>query len=176
MNVQLACHTPRLLTSLAIHALSRDSPLACPSRHPRGTGEPGRSLGTAGRERAEKGGRQMTMATPVRAAMPRTRSPSLGARLEGAGTRFRVWAPRARTIEVVVQRPGAAPHVATLEASPDGHFSGLIPSAKAGGRYRYRIDGMGPFPRFRCRASGGLARFGPTTPRRVRGFPSALCS
>jgi len=103
------------------------------------------------------------MATPVRAAMPRTRSPSLGAWLEGAGTRFRVWAPRARTIEVVVQRPGAEPLVATLEASPDGHFSGLIPSVKAGGRYRYRIDGMGPFPRFRCRASVGLARFGPTT-------------
>jgi maltooligosyltrehalose trehalohydrolase len=100
----------------------------------------------------------MTMATPDGAAMPQTRSPTLGAWLEGAGTRFRVWAPRARTIEVVVERPGAAPLVATLEASPDGHVSGLIPSAKVGGRYRYRIDGMGPFPRFRCRASGGLSR------------------
>jgi hypothetical protein len=57
--------------------------------------------------------------------------------------------------------------VATLEASPDGHFSGLIPSVKVGGRYRYRIHGMGPFPRFRCRTSVGLARVGPTTPTRA---------
>ena len=66
-----------------------------------------------------------------------------------------------------MQRPGAEPLVATLGASPDGHFSGLISGAKAGGRYRYRIDSMGPFPRFRCRASLGLARFGPTTPKQL---------
>jgi hypothetical protein len=72
------------------------------------------------------------MATPVRAEMPRTGSPSLGGWLEGAGTRLRVWAPSVRTIEVVVQRPGAEPLVATLEASPDGHFFGLIPSVKVG--------------------------------------------
>ena len=88
----------------------------------------------------------MTMATHVRAAMPRSRSPSLGACLQRAGTRFWVWASRARTIEVVMQRPGEVLLVATLEASPDGHFSGLIPSVKAGGSYRYPIDGMGPYP------------------------------
>jgi hypothetical protein len=74
---------------------------------------------------------------------------------------------------VVVQRPGAEPLVATLEASPDGHFSGLIPSVKFGGRYRYRIDGIGPFPRFRCRVSVGLARVGPTTPKRAGSLADA---
>jgi hypothetical protein len=74
----------------------------------------------------------MTIETSVRTAMPQLRSPSHEAWLEGAETRFRVWAQRARAIGVVVQRPGAERLVATLEASPDGHFYGLIPVAKAG--------------------------------------------
>ena len=70
--------------------------------------------------------------------------PSVGAWPEGEGVRFRVWAPEARTVEVVLERPGGtAQH---LERLADGTFSGLVRSARAGDRYRYRVSNGGPFP------------------------------
>src|SRR4051794_18371929 len=88
----------------------------------------------------------MTTAILARAATPRAWSPSLGAWPEGDGTRFRVWAPKAKTIEVVVERPGRELLVAPLVRGPDDHFSGHVPGVGAGDRYRYRVDGRGPFP------------------------------
>src|SRR4051794_3794745 len=88
----------------------------------------------------------MTTATLARAGTPRVSSPALGARPEGDGARFRVWAPKARSVEVVVERPGGEPLVAPLEGSPDGHYSGLVAGVRAGHRYRYRLDGGGAFP------------------------------
>src|SRR5262245_22941793 len=71
-----------------------------------------------------------------------TWQPSLGAWPEGDGTRFRVWAPPANTVEVIVEgRPSHA-----LQKAPDGTFGGLVPGAGAGDRYRYRVDGKGPYP------------------------------
>jgi maltooligosyltrehalose trehalohydrolase len=88
----------------------------------------------------------MATATPTRAEAPRGWSPSLGAWPDGEATRFRVWAPKARRIDVVVERPGRAPVIAPLEREPEAYFSGLVPGVRAGDRYRYAIDGRGPFP------------------------------
>src|SRR4051812_1895601 len=41
--------------------------------------------------------------------------PSLGALLESGGTRFRVWAPEAGAIEVILERPGDGPRARPLE-------------------------------------------------------------
>ncbi len=88
----------------------------------------------------------MTMATTAPATTPRTWSPALGAWPEENGTRFRVWAPKARKIEVILERPGEEPLEIALERSADNHFSALVPGVRAGDQYRYRIDGQGMFP------------------------------
>jgi maltooligosyltrehalose trehalohydrolase len=75
----------------------------------------------------------------------------VGAEATPEGIHFRVWAPRRRRVEVVVE---GAEHAVSLEreaAGPLGHegsgyFSGLIEGARAGGRYRFRLDGAGLFP------------------------------
>jgi maltooligosyltrehalose trehalohydrolase len=56
-------------------------------------------------------------------------------------TQFRVWAPRPRTIELVVERKGGPPLDLPLEPEGDGHFSVVAPAVGAGDRYRYRLDG-----------------------------------
>ncbi|HMF16751.1 MAG TPA: malto-oligosyltrehalose trehalohydrolase [Gemmataceae bacterium] len=71
-----------------------------------------------------------------------TWQPSLGAWHEGEGTRFRVWAPQARTVEVIVEGRGSH----ALQKAADGTFGSLVPGVSAGDRYRYRVDGKGPYP------------------------------
>jgi maltooligosyltrehalose trehalohydrolase len=68
--------------------------------------------------------------------------PTLGARPEKDGTRFRVWAPAKQRVEVVVEAGGVHP----LTKAADGTFSGFIPRVGAGDRYRYRLDDEGPYP------------------------------
>jgi maltooligosyltrehalose trehalohydrolase len=70
--------------------------------------------------------------------------PSLGAIPERDGTRFRVWAPTAGTVEAVIE--GQDSRAVPLAKGPDGFFAGLVPGAGPGDRYRYRVDGRGPFP------------------------------
>lgn len=69
--------------------------------------------------------------------------PSLGALVEGDGVRFRVWAPIARSVEVVIEGSGVRQALARAD---DGTFSGRIAGVGPGTRYRYRVDGGGPFP------------------------------
>src|SRR5262245_24956793 len=61
------------------------------------------------------------------------------------GTHFRVWAPRRRTVGVVVEgAAGGGPGGrASLELTPEGagYFSGVIQHVGAGGLYRFRLDG-----------------------------------
>lgn len=66
----------------------------------------------------------------------------------GGGVHFRVWAPRRRTVEVELRIGGAhdTQRCVQLEREPSGYFSGLLPQAHAGARYRFRLDGEGPFP------------------------------
>src|SRR5262245_37578855 len=79
----------------------------------------------------------------------------IGARvLPQGGTHFRVWAPRRRTVEVVIE--GMAEHndihltlgsAVELARESDGYFSGVISFVGDGALYRYRLDGgSGLFP------------------------------
>lgn len=68
--------------------------------------------------------------------------PSLGAWPEDGGARFRVWAPEAKSVQVVAEGTKSHP----LQRSDDGTFSGLIPGMTAGDLYRFRFDDQGPFP------------------------------
>lgn len=64
----------------------------------------------------------------------------------GGGVHFRVWAPGHTSIEVVFanQEP---PRFHQLEPEREGgYFSGLIETAKAGDRYKYRVDGKDWYP------------------------------
>jgi maltooligosyltrehalose trehalohydrolase len=67
-----------------------------------------------------------------------------GAEVNESGTSFRVWAPRASAVDVVFEDasiPGLA-----LAARDRGYFEGFSAAARAGARYRYRLDEEGPFP------------------------------
>src|SRR6266404_1800634 len=76
----------------------------------------------------------------------------IGAELIGSGrAHFRVWAPKAKRLEVVIEgewensRGTQAPSKFTeLEREPSGYFSGAI-NAKAGTLYRFRLDGAKDF-------------------------------
>jgi len=52
------------------------------------------------------------------------------------GTHFRVWAPKARSVEVVLAQ-GAWP----LQMRPGGYHAGWVAQARAGMRYQFRLDG-----------------------------------
>ncbi|HVX66958.1 MAG TPA: malto-oligosyltrehalose trehalohydrolase [Bryobacteraceae bacterium] len=53
------------------------------------------------------------------------------------GVHFRVWAPRSRKVEVVLESGAAG----ELAPAPGGYFSGLVPEAAPGALYRYRLEG-----------------------------------
>lgn len=63
----------------------------------------------------------------------------------GQGTHFRVWAPAARKLEVVLEGAASAAPVA-LAAEEGGYFSGLVAGAHPGTRYRFRLDGGDALP------------------------------
>ncbi|MEA3192329.1 MAG: maltooligosyltrehalose trehalohydrolase [Betaproteobacteria bacterium] len=68
------------------------------------------------------------------AEKPQTLNP-FGAEITPEGVRFRLWAPKARSVDV---------HLKTflpMQSIGDGWFECLTPEAKAGTLYRYRIDG-----------------------------------
>src|SRR6185295_16771759 len=67
----------------------------------------------------------------------------LGAWIEEGSARFRVWAPTRESVELVLD---AAATPVALEKQADGSFTGVVPRVEAGRRYRYRVDGKGPFP------------------------------
>jgi maltooligosyltrehalose trehalohydrolase len=57
-----------------------------------------------------------------------------GARLIAGGAAFRLWAPAAKRVDLLVDKPYP------LKRGEDGWFAADIPGAKAGARYRFRID------------------------------------
>jgi maltooligosyltrehalose trehalohydrolase len=61
----------------------------------------------------------------------------LGATPHDTGTTFRVWAPRCRTVDVVIEGRRPEP----LTAGADGLFERTIGGLGAGTRYQYRLDG-----------------------------------
>ncbi|MCC7106152.1 MAG: malto-oligosyltrehalose trehalohydrolase [Chloroflexi bacterium] len=68
-----------------------------------------------------------------------------GASMTAAGARFRVWAPRARVVDVSLEAP-TGPRDVPMEPLGDGWFQAEIAGVRAGQRYRYRLDGGEAFP------------------------------
>jgi maltooligosyltrehalose trehalohydrolase len=66
----------------------------------------------------------------------------VGAEPRPDGVHFRVWAPRRRRVEVALE---GGPTVA-LNAEPGGYFAALVPEARPGTRYRFRLGGTDAFP------------------------------
>jgi len=65
------------------------------------------------------------------------RSFPVGAEVSDDGVLFRVWAPVRKRVEVVFDDGGNVP----LHAEDSGYFSGVAPKARAGSRYKYKLDG-----------------------------------
>ena len=70
---------------------------------------------------------------------PRDWAPALGAWPTPDGIAFRVWAPRARQLDVVLERENGE-HRHALEPARDGTFSGVVREATPGDRYWYCLD------------------------------------
>jgi maltooligosyltrehalose trehalohydrolase len=70
----------------------------------------------------------------------------VGAQPSSEGTRFCVWAPNCREVEVVIIKAGDAGPTYPLVPGDDGYFSGFLPGVLAGDLYKYRLDGMAMFP------------------------------
>lgn len=69
----------------------------------------------------------------------------LGATYEGEGRcRFRVWAPKARQVEVHLLGPRE--RFLPLAPQEHGYFSGVVEGVNPGARYFYRLDGGQEFP------------------------------
>jgi maltooligosyltrehalose trehalohydrolase len=64
----------------------------------------------------------------------------------GLGVHVRVWAPKATRVDAVLEAGPGAPGEVPLPAEPGGYFSGRLPGAAAGTRYRFRLDGGDAFP------------------------------
>jgi len=61
--------------------------------------------------------------------------------LRAGGVHFRVWAPKRKRVDVVIED-----RLSELSREPDGYFSGVVPSAGAGTLYRFKLDGGESFP------------------------------
>jgi maltooligosyltrehalose trehalohydrolase len=70
--------------------------------------------------------------------------PSLGAWPDRDGTRFRVWAPTCQTVELVFEDAVVGPQ--PLGKDNDGYWDAWVAEARPGMRYRYLLDGRGPYP------------------------------
>ena len=68
----------------------------------------------------------------------------IGAEISGAGgVHFRVWAPRARRVELVLDNEAG---VVRLEPESDGYHAGMAEAATADARYHFRLDGGSLLP------------------------------
>lgn len=74
--------------------------------------------------------------------VPQKRRLPIGAEpTAGGGTHFRVWAPRAQAVEVVLETIDGDPlATADLTREAGGYFAGTLESAGPGSLYRYRLD------------------------------------
>lgn len=67
----------------------------------------------------------------------------LGADVLKDGVRFRVWAPKRKRVDVVIETENT---IVPLEAEAEGYFSAVVPSVRPGALYRYRVDGDQTYP------------------------------
>jgi maltooligosyltrehalose trehalohydrolase len=85
----------------------------------------------------------------------------IGAEPASGGVYFRVWAPQAKRVEVVVG-PDNSSRPEELAAEAQGYFAGFVPACEPGNLYRFRLDGreqMLPDPASRFQPEGP---FGPS--------------
>lgn len=68
----------------------------------------------------------------------------LGAQPQADGVLFRVWAPAANRVELLIENGNAGRHI--LRPAGDGYFAARVAEAAPGTRYRYLLDGKGPYP------------------------------
>ncbi len=84
------------------------------------------------------------MTTTYHPAAAPTWTPTLGALVGPDGVTFRVWAPRPQRVELILHLPDGDRVVQTAR---DGEYCvATVADAGPGTRYRYRLDGAGPFP------------------------------
>jgi maltooligosyltrehalose trehalohydrolase len=72
--------------------------------------------------------------------MPSRRLPIGAECLAGEGVHFRVWAPKRRRVEVVLETDRGQ-QVQELGSENNGYHAGFVAAARAGMRYRFRLDG-----------------------------------
>jgi maltooligosyltrehalose trehalohydrolase len=86
--------------------------------------------------------------------LKRRHSMPFGAQVRADGVRFRLWAPAARSVDLVISQT-----IKPLEPAGDGWFERVDPDAAAGTLYQYRIDGKelvpDPASRFQPQDVGG---------------------
>ena len=78
---------------------------------------------------------------------PQRRVP-VGAEVQpGGGVHFRVWAPRPRSVSLMLADAEALANARLIALVPEegGYWSGFVADARAGMHYRYRLD-SGDFP------------------------------
>lgn len=63
---------------------------------------------------------------------------SFGAKLDPGGTSFRLWAPHAQSVELLLSDEEPI----FLEQTSQGFYEVFVPGLRAGATYRYRIDSM----------------------------------
>jgi maltooligosyltrehalose trehalohydrolase len=94
----------------------------------------------------------------------RRRQFPVGAELSASDeAHFRVWAPRRRSVLVLLESPeGTVREAGLLAPEEGGYFSGLVAGIRPGEHYRFLLDGEGPFAdpasRFQPRGPGGPSR------------------
>ncbi len=77
----------------------------------------------------------------------------VGAKPSSEGTYFRVWAPIARKLSVLIKGQN---HPIPLQRDESGYFSGTVVEVHAGDRYKFSLDEGEPFPdpASRCQPEG----------------------
>jgi len=71
-------------------------------------------------------------------------APRFGPQCYPGGVRFRVWAPEASQVELLIEWP--QPCRARMTRQEDGFHELWVPGLGKGARYRYLLDGLGPYP------------------------------
>lgn len=71
----------------------------------------------------------------------------IGAEVQpSGGTHFLVWAPRPDKVDLILESGPGAPATIPMKALADGYHGAMVPTATAGTRYRFRLDGKGSYP------------------------------
>ncbi len=68
----------------------------------------------------------------------------LGAEVLSDGVRFRVWAPRCKSVDVIIENENGA--IIPLNPEGNGYFSGFVSNLGVRSLYKYRLDEDGRYP------------------------------